>query len=421
MPNKELYSRVTKCYPKKDQAILFNALDNTKIADYILAVGKILGPKALIAASRISNNRICIYLDQKDTADNFLTQTGGITLKNQFIPARKLVAATKKIIFSNVYPCIPDSLLIDILTEINLKPASSIQNLHLRFDNGEEYEHLLSFRRIIYVYSDKEPALPDSYLITFEDQNYRIFLSNDQIKCYLCKERGHIAEQCESDEPAAETSGTQDPPLNETPMKIVDNSMEVQQQKAKRALSSTTSESASLTTQETQPPRKNKKLKKENSTPSNPNEASENSMITSKDTNKEKVSIKEMLLPIKPAVTTKFENKEYPINFSNFCLLIDMVNGIKTPLPIVNEFTTDTKGIVQMLEENYSNLKNRCMKIRFTKLKRRLLTPSDNQSSDEATDSEKDNKLTQFSSSTNESKIHTPAAATLRDTLQPLS
>ena len=34
--------------PKKDQAIVFNAIEDTKLLDYILAVGTLIGPKNII-------------------------------------------------------------------------------------------------------------------------------------------------------------------------------------------------------------------------------------------------------------------------------------------------------------------------------------------------------------------------------------
>jgi hypothetical protein len=191
-------SRTTKTYPKKNQAILYNALPNTKIADYIFTTGNIVGAESIIAASRISNNRICIYLDSKEKVDGFISSSGGITINQIFIPACKLVAPTKKIIFSNVQPCIPDSLLLDQIQALNLKPASTIQDLHLKLENGGKYTHVRSFRRCVYVYSEIELQLPDSFLISFEDENYRIYLSNDQLRCYLCKSFGHVAEKCDN-------------------------------------------------------------------------------------------------------------------------------------------------------------------------------------------------------------------------------
>lgn len=45
-------------YPTKEQGILLNSINGVKIKSYISAVAAIVTPKNIIAASRISNNRI---------------------------------------------------------------------------------------------------------------------------------------------------------------------------------------------------------------------------------------------------------------------------------------------------------------------------------------------------------------------------
>ena len=51
-------------FPINRQAILIDAIDNATMKDYILAAAKVTGSEAF--ASRISNDRICIYLDKTD-------------------------------------------------------------------------------------------------------------------------------------------------------------------------------------------------------------------------------------------------------------------------------------------------------------------------------------------------------------------
>lgn len=170
-------SRAVNSHPKKEQAVLFNAVKNTKITDYVF-VGKILSLKALIAALQISNNKICIYLDSKSTINKFINKKDNTLISDVHIPACKLVATTN----SNVHPCISDSLLMEVLNEYNLKSAS-IQNLYLCLNNTDDYAHLLSFRHFMYIYNLQQLAFPNSILITHENENYRIFISHDQICC----------------------------------------------------------------------------------------------------------------------------------------------------------------------------------------------------------------------------------------------
>lgn len=57
-------------YPKKDQAIVIHATEDLKLFNYAKAIGTIIGPKNIHSISRISNNRICIYLSKSELVDS---------------------------------------------------------------------------------------------------------------------------------------------------------------------------------------------------------------------------------------------------------------------------------------------------------------------------------------------------------------
>ncbi|KAG5896292.1 hypothetical protein JTB14_008848 [Gonioctena quinquepunctata] len=72
-------------FPKKDQAIVMHADDNLKLFDYVKAIGDIVGPKHISFASRISNNRICIYLANPNLVDDLLKSHSSVTINNNVI------------------------------------------------------------------------------------------------------------------------------------------------------------------------------------------------------------------------------------------------------------------------------------------------------------------------------------------------
>ncbi|KZC11070.1 hypothetical protein WN55_02618 [Dufourea novaeangliae] len=76
------YANATKSesFPTKDQAIILLAVDGITINEYACAVGSIIGPKALRYISRISNGRICIYLDKKETVPKLIEKHKYITI-----------------------------------------------------------------------------------------------------------------------------------------------------------------------------------------------------------------------------------------------------------------------------------------------------------------------------------------------------
>lgn len=214
----QLYSRVLKSFPSKKQAILLPAAnDDTALIEYIVGIGRLIGPTKIISASKISKNRICIYLDSEKTVEDFMNTHAGITINNKRIDARKLVAPSKKLILSNVHSCIPNSLILEALHAKSIKTTSAIHDLHVGLSSTTipetelaQYTHVSSFRRGVYVIENTDVPIPESLLIKFENEMYRIFVNDSEQRCYLCKTKGHNSSQCpeyeETHDPTNSTS-----------------------------------------------------------------------------------------------------------------------------------------------------------------------------------------------------------------------
>jgi hypothetical protein len=162
-------------FPKKDQAIILSVDDNLKLGDYVTSISEIVEPKNITFASRISNNRVCIYLSSSQLAESLARQHKTIVIKGINISIRRLITPSKRIILSNVCPSIPHNMLEQLIRQIGLQPLSTVSFLRAGIP-GEQFAHILSFRRQIYVEDNKDIELPSSMVLTFEDTSYRIFL-----------------------------------------------------------------------------------------------------------------------------------------------------------------------------------------------------------------------------------------------------
>ncbi|KAK9730070.1 hypothetical protein QE152_g15532 [Popillia japonica] len=170
-------------FPDRELAIIFDALEDTEKNDYIFGVGELIGPRNISFASRISNNRICMYLASKEIIDTFINNHEGIKIKNHFVKARRLVSPAKRIILSNVSPSIPHEVIIREIKSLGLNVASSMTFIGAGVTNPE-YKHVLSFRRQIYIVLDEKSKLPESMLIAYKQNYFRIFLTTDEIRCF---------------------------------------------------------------------------------------------------------------------------------------------------------------------------------------------------------------------------------------------
>ncbi|KAL4088963.1 hypothetical protein QTP88_024041 [Uroleucon formosanum] len=184
--------------PKKEHAIVFDSIDNIPQIEYIIAISKLTPPKNIKFVSRISNNRFCIYLNDKNTVDFLVDNHPSIKLNAQeTIKIRRLINPAKRIIISNVSLAIPNDNIISHLKYHNIQILSPITHINAGF-NIPELAHILSFRRQVYINPDDFGKLPNSLLINHENTPHRIFLSDDTLSCYLCKLKGHTSKQCKN-------------------------------------------------------------------------------------------------------------------------------------------------------------------------------------------------------------------------------
>ena len=189
------YSTVTQSGPTKDQAIVIEAHVGIPIKDYIYAIGKLTEPTNIRFVSRISNNRICIYLANKKSVEEICTHYPRIEINNIQLEVRPLLTKQKRVILSNVCPVIPHSEIEKIFIKHGIHPTSAITYIRAGI-SSPGYSHILSFRRQLYVKPEDFDKLPGSFQLHYDDTNYWIYVSSDTPTCFICKVKGHLARQC---------------------------------------------------------------------------------------------------------------------------------------------------------------------------------------------------------------------------------
>lgn len=187
----------TESFPSKDQAIILDAANGVKIEDYILEIAEKITAQQIRFASRISNNRVCVYVANKSIADTLIQQHKSVTIQNKVFPIRPLIARNQRVVLSNVPPIIPHSEIEKTINSLNIKVVSTITFLRAGLTNPQ-LSHIMSFRRQLYISHSDTEKLPEAIQITFDDTTYWIYCSADNPGCYHCKKEGHIAKNCPS-------------------------------------------------------------------------------------------------------------------------------------------------------------------------------------------------------------------------------
>lgn len=194
-PNKPNYSDDDLNSPKKDQAIIIESAEGIKIIQYIEAIGNIIEPQNIIYASRLSKDRICMYLKSNEFVNKITENYDVITIDEINLTVRPLLLRATKYYLNKVCPSIPSSILHDTIYELGINITSRIQREKMSYAENE-YSHILSFRRTFYGIPQKNVSIPDFFSLTFENENNRIYITSEIKRCDTCHKIGHLSGVC---------------------------------------------------------------------------------------------------------------------------------------------------------------------------------------------------------------------------------
>jgi len=82
--------------------------------------------------------------------------------------------------------------MLNVFKGIDITPTSHINYLKAEL-NIEGYDHILSFRRHMYINHENTLKLPGLLITNSNESQFQIFLTEDSITCYTCKSIGHTS------------------------------------------------------------------------------------------------------------------------------------------------------------------------------------------------------------------------------------
>jgi len=395
--NKPTYSQATKQQkiapiteiqnPTDEQGLVFNCVSDYKIRDYLVALTStkiIEDPSHIIAVSKVSRNRLVIHLKSKEILNSFFQNYGGFQIEETYIKCRRLTSPIKKIIFSHVNPSIPNNILNDyIINHLNLEITTPLSYLRLN-PHDTCFGHILSWRRQFYTNTEFDPKnIPGSFLIQYNDQNHRIFITLDEFTCFRCHNKGHRAEDCPQEREDIENNedniyDNQMETEENTFADVVSHATETPQINDFAPLPSVTTEpvkrplSESSTSQVNEKPKeKRKKHKSSKSEQTSTEEDTQSEDDTEKGITPP--TIKEIFAPLEDPINKNQE--KYPLTFKNFTLFVDMCKGpnVQNISQIIEDLQIkNLEALINMLKETKKFLQHRGTKIKFTKIIKKL-------------------------------------------------
>lgn len=202
-------------FPTQEQGLIAKLIDGVDNCEIIYKIGYIAGPQNVTFASKV-NNKIYMFFTNKMCVDHVIKNRHNLKIDNHKIEVRPLISPTIRIIISNVNPIVPHSVVEKVLIDHKINLASPIHLLRAGFKNPD-FTHVFGIRRQVFIYPDEEKPFPESILFEFANMKFRIFLTQDNISCSICKQEGHFASRCPfTGEPVTSENLTEPPPPNPT-------------------------------------------------------------------------------------------------------------------------------------------------------------------------------------------------------------
>lgn len=385
-PYSEAAKRIS--LPTRDQAIVYDAVDDFSVKDYTLALAAQIGAPNITHVSRISKKRICFYLTTVEIAKRVVEQQNKLTVKNekgeeQEVFALPLKSPTKKILISNVHADIPNWYLEDLLKkEYSVNMKSKIIDIRVGFQEPE-LSNIQSFRKHFHIDPDEEEKVPQCMKIISDDGAEFLYFTSDKLICFQCKQEGHLAKFCKEGQknPPSDFPSIQELPgtnvnktgateetniaiskLNEPTDVNTNNNLFLKPDiphQPKRGLSTSTNSTISVNKQteidHTRKSRRTKRLK------NNEDEVVEDkiAIASTEDIKRELSSVN--------ALDNEM-GEEYPLSIDSLTAFLKETHGVSDVHPIMIKYTKDEPGVLRMLKNVYArlrsgNLRARCKRI----------------------------------------------------------
>ncbi|TWW73407.1 Transposon TX1 uncharacterized 82 kDa protein ORF 1 [Takifugu flavidus] len=212
----EMFSRMSSLrrWLSRKHGVKVGAGSVLSVEEVALAVGQKIGHNSIKSAARM-NRAVVLFLSKVEQV-NMLVETG-ITVGGQFVRVTPLTQPAARITLSNVPPFISDEFLVRELSRHG-KVVSPIRKM-LSGCKSPLLRHVVSHRRQVHmILNNKAEEFNYRFIVRVDDFDYTLFATSSALKCFNCREEGHLARVCPGrvapDAPAAEPAAPAPPALS---------------------------------------------------------------------------------------------------------------------------------------------------------------------------------------------------------------
>nr|XP_033330002.1 uncharacterized protein LOC117222347 isoform X2 [Megalopta genalis] len=168
--SEEIYSLTDR------QAVVIDAVANISLPNCIEVLSKIVGRLNILMAGYRPDRTIGVYLQTEALAHQLVTSQHFLHVRSRNLVLRPMNGIVTSIILLYVHPKVPQSLILEKLSEMNIKYFNDdIQCVSIA--DTPRFSHIRSFSRRVYVLSEDINKLPDTIEINIRDKLHKIQVS----------------------------------------------------------------------------------------------------------------------------------------------------------------------------------------------------------------------------------------------------
>lgn len=228
------------------------------------------------------------------------------------------------------------------------------------------FSHILSFRRQAYVSPEELRNLPDRLQIEYDGSTYWIYISTDNMTCFLCKKEGHVANKC----PENTSSSSRPKNDNLVSTNIVPDTCPIKIFKRPHPPTTDSSQSVNIPMElsDTEEMSKSESEYSDIST-----DRSVNLTAAKKRAKKQKKSPPLDLQPTElDVIKNTLESSDYPMSINEFINFLEDSYGKENVLQISLGYTENIDSLIKMFKDIIPNIISRNVKNRITRIIKKL-------------------------------------------------
>lgn len=159
--------------------------------DYLDALTTYIDATNIESVGR-DDGRQCIVFTNEKSAHEAIVK--GLEINGTHISGIPVCIKPTRVILSQIPSFMPEDKIIDYLKQFG-KLVTWLRPIPINSNNIAKYQHILSFRREIFIQLNESTELPNKFKINFNGVIHSIYIETEAT-CYKCKLTGHMTHSC---------------------------------------------------------------------------------------------------------------------------------------------------------------------------------------------------------------------------------